>query len=352
MTAVHQLLPVLTSGDAIGGAVLTTRRMLTELGYSSEIYADVIAERLSSAARPASELRGRVHPGDAVVYHLSVGSPLATLFASLPARRVVVYHNITPPRYFESTSPRVVLQLIEGRRQLGELAGRTELCIADSEYNATEARQCGFPTVVVVPPPVDLARLRPVPAAPTTPPYALFVGRFAVNKRHDTLIRCLAVLAADGLPLRLVLVGTAADNRDYVSALRTFAGRLGVSEQLEIHADRISDAGLRRMYRGASLFVTASEHEGFCVPLVEAMSFHLPVVARAAAAIPATLGDAGLLIDGDDPLLMAAVIARVMQDEPLRRRMVASGQQRLAAFAHPVIETQLANALISVGIRP
>ncbi len=287
-----------------------------------------------------------------MIYHLSVGSRLASLFATTSAHRVVVYHNITPPQYFQSTNPAVTVQLISGREQLAALAAGTELCIADSDYNAAEARDRGYPNVVVIPPPVNLDRLRPVPATALSPPYALFVGRFAVNKRHDTLIRCLAILAAQGVEMRLVLVGPADDNRPYVDALRGLAERLDVSQRLEMHAGRVSDGHLRELYRRAALFVTASEHEGFCVPLLEAMAFHLPVVARAAAAIPSTLSGAGLLIEGDDPLLMASAIGRILQDEPLRHRLVAAGQARLADFAHGAIKAAVAAALKDVGVTP
>jgi glycosyltransferase involved in cell wall biosynthesis len=350
VNAVHQLLPVFTPGDAIGGAVTATRNMLLELGYRSDIYADVIDQRLSALARPVVMLHDTMRSSDAVLYHLSMGSRLAALVSSMPGHKVVVYHNITPPEYFYPTNPAVALQLIAGRQQLHDLATRADLCIADSEYNAAEARECGYRNVVVIPPPVDLARLRPVAASPVEPPYALFVGRFALNKRHDTLIRCLAILTAEGVDLRLVLVGPADDNRAYVSALRALANRLDVQDRLDIHAGRVSDSRLRELYLGASLFASASEHEGFCVPLVEAMAFHLPVVARAAAAVPATLGDAGLLIEGDDPLLMAAAIARLLRDEPLRRHLSAAGQLRMARFGSDSIKLGLTAALSRAGI--
>jgi glycosyltransferase involved in cell wall biosynthesis len=350
VTAIHQLLPVFTPGDAIGGAVTATQQMLGELGYQSDIYADIIDHRLAGAARPAAALHDTMRAADTVLYHLSVGSRLAAVFWSLPGHKVVVYHNITPPEYFYPTNPAVALQLIAGRRQLHDLSARAELCIADSDYNAAEARGCGYRRVVVIPPPVDLTRLQPVAASPVAPLYALFVGRFAINKRHDTLIRSLAILAAEGVDLRLVLVGPADDNRAYVKALRSLADRLGVQDRVDIHAGRVSDGRLRELYRGASLFATASEHEGFCVPIVEAMAFHLPVVARAAAAVPATVDGAGLLVEGDDPLLMAAAIHRVIRDEPLRRHLTAAGQVRLEPFGRDDIKAGLAAALTGAGI--
>jgi glycosyltransferase involved in cell wall biosynthesis len=157
---------------------------------------------------------------------------------------------------------------------------------------------------------------------------------------------------AEGVDLRLVLVGPADDNRAYVTALRGLAQRLELGDRLDIEAGRVSDGRLRELYRQASLFVTASEHEGFCVPLVEAMAFHLPVVARAAAAIPSTLAGAGLLIDGDDPLLMAAAMGRVLSDGALRAHLTAAGDRRVHELSGERIERALATALHGVGIDP
>ncbi len=352
MTSVDQLLPVFSSGDAIGGAVRRTRAMLENLGFESSIFADVIDQRLAAEAAPAAELAARPGGDGVVMYHLSVGSSTADLFRAVRARRVVVYHNITPPSYFEDTNPMVRGTLELGREQLTALAPAVALCIADSEYNAAEARAAGYGNVIVIPPPVDLHRLRPQPGAPASPPEVLFVGRFAVNKRHDTLVRALAVLLADGIEVRLVLVGTANDNGPYVAALKALATRLGVSGNVDFRDEHVSDDELRRIYRRAAVFATASEHEGFCVPLVEAMAFYLPIVAREAAAIPDTLAGAGLLIDDDDPLLWAAALRRVLEDDALRAGLIAAGRRRFAAFEPSVIQARLGAALRDLGVNP
>lgn len=352
MTAVHQALPVLSSGDAIGGAVLLTQKMLRELGYSSEVFAEVLDQRLRGRARPAGELAEILDPSSVVMYHLSLGSALAHQLASSPARCVVVYHNITPPHYFEATNPTVVRLLHEGREQLAMLAGRAELCIAVSDFNASDAREAGYARIVVVPPPVDLQRLRPRPSKPQTPPYALFVGRFALNKRHDVLIRALAALAAEGLDLRLVLAGTADDNRAYTAALSRMAARLGVASRLEMHDQRITDDALAHLYACASLFATASDHEGFCVPLLEAMAFDLPIVARDAGAIPDTLAGAGLLLQDDDPLLWAAALRRLLLDSSLAATLVQRGGQRVQDFSHDRVRQRLSDVLRGAGITP
>lgn len=352
MTSVDQLLPVFSSGDAIGGAVRRTRAMLQNLGFTSQIFADVIDHRLASETAPAADLAARRDGNGVVFYHLSVGSPMADLFRSLGALRVVVYHNITPPKYFEDTNPMVRGTLELGREQLSALAADVALCIADSEYNAAEARQAGYARVIVIPPPIDLHRLRPRPGTPVTPPVILFVGRFAVNKRHDTLIRALAVLIADGAAVRLALVGAANDNGPYVTALKALAERLGVSDHVEFHDQHVSDDELRRLYQRAAVFATASEHEGFCVPLVEAMAFDLPIVARDAAAIPGTLAGAGLLLDDDDPLLWAAALRRTLEDSALRDGLIAAGRHRFASFEPAVIQERLGAALRDIGVSP
>ena len=352
MTSVDQLLPVFSSGDAIGGAVRRTRAMLRNLGYESRIFADVIDRRLASQTAPVADLAARRGSASAVMYHLSVGSRMADLFRSVSALRVVVYHNITPARYFEDTNPMVRSTLELGREQLAALAPAVTLLIADSEYNAAEARDAGYGKVIVIPPPVDVYRLRPHPGTPATPPAILFVGRFAVNKRHDTLIRALAVLLADGVDARLILVGAANNNQTYVVALKALATRLGVAGHVDFRDEHVCDDELRRLYQRAAVFATASEHEGFCVPLVEAMAFDLPIVARDAAAIPGTLAGAGLLLDDDDPLLWAAALRRMLGDAALRGGLVTAGRRRFATFEPAAIQEKLGAALRDIGVTP
>ncbi len=351
--AVHQLLPVFSYGDAIGAATSRTRTMLHELGYRSETFADVIDHRLAAQARPARELLAELRPGDAVLYRLSIGSPLAALVERCGARRVVVYHNITPARYFAGTNPRVTYWLERGRADLRRLAPLADLVIGDSTYNLDEAREAGARQGVVVPPPVDLERLAPRPNRPGSPPTVLFVGRIAPNKRPDTLIRALAALRATSRPdARLTLVGTADDTDTYARRLRLLAAQLGVADAVEIGAARIDDAALGAAYAGAAVFATASEHEGFCVPLVEAMAFSLPAVAFAAGAVPETAGGSALLLDDRDPLLWAEALQRAMGDEPLREALIRRGAQRLADFRPEALRDRLSAALREAGITP
>jgi glycosyltransferase involved in cell wall biosynthesis len=351
--AVHQLLPVFSYGDAIGGAVLQMRGMLRRLGFRSSIYADLIDRRLGREACPATDLAGRMTRDDVLVYHLSIGSPLARLVEATPARRVIVYHNLTPPEFYRGTSPRVVYWLERGERELRRLAPLADLVVGDSTYNLEAPLAAGARRHTVIPPPVDLSRLAPRPSSPRCPPVVLFVGRIAPNKRQEELIRVIAATRATTLPeARLVLAGSADDTGGYLAGLRSLAGRMGVAEAVEIPGRRLTDAELGAHYAAATVFACASDHEGFCIPLLEAMAFSVPVIARAAGAVPETLGGAGVLVESGDPLVWAELLARMAEDRRLRAELAAAGLRRLADFSEQAITARLAEALRGIGVAP
>ncbi len=345
MTAVHQLLPVLSPGDAIGQAVLRMRAALQDAGVGSEIFAEEVDQRFQTAAHPSVELPGRVAADDVVLYHLSIGARSATLLERLRCRRVIVYHNITPAHYYRAVSPRVAHWLDQGRRDLARLAPAAELGVANSEYNAAELRAAGCTDTLVIPPPVDLRRLEPRPSHPSSPPLLLFVSRLAPNKRQDHLVRVLAALRGTAQPeATLTLAGGWDDTETYAAGLRRLAADLGVAGAVSIPG-RLSDQELGDLYARAGVSVCASEHEGFGMHFLEAWAFEVPVVARAAAAVPETVGDAGVLLRSDDPLVWAATADRVIRDQGLRRRLQERGRRRLARFSDQKLSAGLAEML-------
>jgi glycosyltransferase involved in cell wall biosynthesis len=352
VTAIHQLVPVLSPGDAIGQAVRRMRSALRRAGFRSEVFADEIHQRLLGEARPAAALDQAVTPDDVVVYHLSIGAASAQRFARLGCRRVIAYHNITPAHYYRPTSPRVARWLDQGRRDLARLAPNVELAIADSAYNEQELRGAGCPATMVIPPPVDLARLAPRPAAGTVPARLIFVSRLAPNKRQEQLIRVLAALRGCWQPqATLVLPGGWDDCESYVAGLRRLARELGVADAVELPG-RLDDRRLGDLYAGASVAVCASEHEGFGMHVLEAWAFGLPLVARAAAAVPETVGDAGILLDTADPLVWAAVVDRVTVDPALRRHLVERGRRRLDRFSDASFADRMAELLDRLHLTP
>ena len=350
--AVHQLLSDFAVGDAIGTITLQTRTMLRSLGFASEIYANVIDDGLRHEARPAARIDEDLGHTDAVIYRLSIGSPLARRVARLRNPRVIVYHNITPPAYFRAANPRVAQRLQAGREELAMLVPRVDLCIGDSAFNAEEMRLLGAHRGAVVPPLVDLQRLHPRPSQPQAAPLLVCVSRVAPNKCHDDLIRALAALRRTAQPdARLAIVGRSTDTEDYVAALRRLAADLGVADAVD-WPGRLDDAEVGDLYARAAVYLCASEHEGFCVPLLEAMAFDVPIVAYAAAAVPDTLGGAGILLRNKEPLLWAATIDRVVSDTALRQVMIDRGRRRLEDFSAGTIRRQLQDALGSIGVVP
>jgi glycosyltransferase involved in cell wall biosynthesis len=345
MTRVHQLLPVLSPGDAIGQCVLRIQDVLREQGIGGEIFAEATHQTLLHRSRPAAEIEAVAGSEDVVVYHLSIGARCAAMMERTPARRVLYYHNITPREFYEDVSPRVAYWIDRGRQDLGRLAPLCDLGIAASAFNETELTAAGCTATFVVPPPVDLARLQPRPATPAAPPELLFVSRLAPNKRHDDLLRFLAATRAAGHPdARLIIPGGSDDTAGYAAGLRRLAADLGIADAVDMPMRRVSDAEISEHYERASVVVCASAHEGFGMPVLEAMAFDVPVVAYAAGAIPETTGGAAILLETRDPLVWAGVIDRVLDDHALRSALISRGRRRLADFTDARLRERLHDA--------
>jgi len=253
--------------------------------------------------RPLSEYGADGSRG-LLVYHASIGEPTVSAFLlSRPEPIVLVYHNITPARYFEGIDDTFAELLVLGRMELESIRHRVTLAIADSQFNASELEAIGYNDVRVIRPVVDPYRLvHTIPDAATLNhfdvafdgPKLLFVGQLLPHKRPDLLVKAMHVAATYfGLEARLLLVGQNRFAR-YADAISAQIRELNL---LHVHVvGSVDDARLAAMFRRAVAFVTVSEHEGFCVPLLEAMAFDVPVLARACAAVPETMGDGGLLL--------------------------------------------------------
>lgn len=271
-------------------------------------------------------------PDDVLLIHYSAYAPRLRPLLDLPNPKLLVHHNVTPARWLWAYDSMLAVQCAVGRVQLGEFAQGVDLACGVSEYNARELREAGAERVEVLPLLVDPARLgAPGPADPPGPPTLLFVGRLVPHKRHDELIRTLSLLRAGPVPdARLVIVGEPLSDA-YRMAL------VALGEELAPGAvtweSSLSAAALADRFRAAHAFVCLSEHEGFCIPLLEAFHFGLPVVARAAAAVPEVAAAAALLLTEDDDALVAAeATAAVLTDPGLRDDLRTRGRHRLDAY--------------------
>jgi L-malate glycosyltransferase len=334
VTAVHQVIPVLAGADAVGSHTLLVRAALRAAGFESEVFAEDVHRDVAGEARPVRQL-GRRSAADLLLYQCSTGTKLTDWLLARPEPLAVDYHNITPASYFERWEPEAARNMRRARTDLHRLAPRTALALADSTFNAEELAGAGFPPAVVVPPLLDLGAVaaRPDPGTAAvlrrarTGAHWLFVGRLAPNKCQHDLIAALAVARRLHDPgARLTLVGSATSEA-YRDAVEALADDLGVGGAVTF-TDRIGPAELAAHWLDADVFVCLSEHEGFCVPVVEAMHAGVPVVAYAAGAVPETVGGAGVLLDGKDPVLVATAVARLLAD-PLRRgELVDAGKAR------------------------
>jgi glycosyltransferase involved in cell wall biosynthesis len=358
VTAIHQFVPTLAPRDAVGTHYLSVQDALRDAGYRSDIYAFEAKDDLRRHARPYRDFTGGRSGEDTwILYHSSVGSPVGDFVLERSEPLLLDYHNITPASFFQAWEPSVVGVLQLGRRQLARLAPRAALGLADSSFNAQELRDLGAAATQVVPIMLDVATLDHVPDPAVNERIGkakadggtdwLFVGRIAPNKAQHDIVKAFAAYRRFHDPAaRLHLVGGSSSHR-YQTALQEFVAALGLQQSVDLTGP-VSGAALSSYYEACDVFVVCSEHEGFLVPLLEAMHHRLPVVAFASSAIPETLGNAGLLLDTKDPVTVAAAVDRVVTDVPLRDAMVNAGIARLDEFDVARSRRKLLDALTPV----
>jgi L-malate glycosyltransferase len=350
--AVHQIVPNFDLGDAIGNHVRALRRLLREWGVASDVYAQYIHERLAKDARFYTRYREVSSPDTVCLFHFSIGSEVTSYFAGLPDRKVLVYHNITPAEYFVGVNARVADRCRRGRQDLLRLVAVTDLALGVSEFNRRELEAAGFRRTGVLPIMLDWSAYEHPPVPGLAEAYAgrrclLYVGRIAPNKRIDDLIKTYYFYRRLDPASRLLVVGSAVDTEGYLAGCQKLAAELGVLDGV-VFTGGVSQADLCTYYRLASVYLSMSEHEGFCVPLLEAMHFGVPIVAYAAAGVPGTLGGAGLAVDGKEFPVLAELIHRVVAEPALRDRIVAGQRERLRAFDREAIGAQLRGHLASL----
>jgi glycosyltransferase involved in cell wall biosynthesis len=338
---IDQFVPTLAPKDAIGSHVLNARDALRRAGFESDIWAEEIARPLRGEAGDFRDYARSAPSGDQIiVYHASIHSRMAPFLGDGRQRLVVDYHNITPSRFFAGWDPLSEARMDLGRVELRGLAGRAELALADSPYNQAELIEAGYPATAVCPIIIDYGPADPDPVALEDLQQQrslggtrwLFVGRLAPNKcQHDVIGAFAVYRRLFDSRATLTLVGGSAAPR-YEQALHQLVTDLGLDGTVQF-AGSIPTGRLAALYRTADVLVCLSEHEGFCVPIIEAMAAGVPVVAWAAAAVPDTAGSAALLLDDKDPLVVACTVDRLVSDPALRSDLVTSGLARARHFS-------------------
>ncbi len=344
---IDQWVPTLHRGDAIGDSARLMRDAFRRWGHEADVYALELDDDLEGDGRRYADFV----PGgedDIVLFHYALPSPLTQAFVGHRGRRIVLYHNITPPEFFEGFEPEMVRICRLGREELQTLKGQADLALADSEFNRLELAALGFEHTGVLPIFLDFARYKEAPnpvllhqlsGGPTN---LLFVGRLAPNKKQDDLIRLLVYWRRFISPdVRLVLVGKLPREHAYYDALQRLFYDHGLTSLEVLFLGHVTHDDLLACYHAAHLFVSMSEHEGFGVPLVEAMLLDVPILAYRATAVGYTLGEAGVQFAEKRLDEMAELGHLLVTDASLRTAVLAGQRRRLAAFEPSTVEASL-----------
>lgn len=352
--AIHQFIPSFVAGTAVGNHTLQVRALLQHLGFRSEVYVGEVSEELQAISHPFRSFQGDAPAW--LLYQASTGSPMVEFLIQRREPKIVNYHNMTPASLFGPWEPQVGAELALGRQQLAELAPVAALGIADSTYNREELDVLGCRRTVVAPilldlgasaAPADGATLERLLSKAGSGTTWLFVGRIAPNKAQHDLIKALAVYRRTfDHGARLLLVGGSSSHA-YLTALQRFCAAFDLQDAVDF-VGAVTDEELAAYYAAADVFVCASDHEGFCVPLLEAMHHRLPIVAYASTAVPETLGAGGLALKSKEPAILATAVHRVVSDRALAARLIESGCRRVADFDLSATRASFASAISSL----
>jgi glycosyltransferase involved in cell wall biosynthesis len=344
---INQWVPAAHRGDAIGDSARRVRGMLRAAGHDSDLFALTMDEELRGDVRLMSEWDSRL--GDVTIFHFALPSPMTEAFAGVRGVRILQYHNITPAHFFAPYDPNLFRLAALGRRELATLVGRVDLALGDSEFNRRELESLGFERTGVLPIAVNTDRITNAPRRPALETVLgdglinfLFVGRIVPNKRIEDHIRLAEVYKRNvDSYYRFVFVGRYDGLPRYYDQVRALIDRYQMLPERFWFTGPVPDEDLATFYRWADVYISLSEHEGFCVPLVEAMAADVPVVAYAAGAVPETLGGAGVLFSPKDLELAAEAMGMLVYDRGFRESVIDGQRQRLLAFSTQSIERQL-----------
>lgn len=358
MFKVGLLSPSLTTADAVSNDVLGMYDVLTRQGHDVRLYCESHSlrhARISELSRIESFLS---KPADVLIYHYSRGWDRGLeLLRRLKCRRAIKYHNVTPARYFAGFSTHDEELCAAGRKQLGDLvATNCDLYMSASAFSMQELLELGAreSSVFVVPPFHHIDRLSEISTDQETmrrfsdgSANILFVGRVVPHKGLLQLIEIFAhYYYGCNENSRLIIVGKGGEGlSSYSRLLKRAVEKLGLNGAV-VFTGGVSDKALKAFYQLAGVFVTASEHEGFCVPLVEAMSMKLPIAAYASTAIPETVGNAGIVWEERDPVLLAESVDRCLRDRAVSEALGARGFHRYETrFSNQKIESSFLKAM-------
>ena len=355
MTKIIQIVPSLSYGDAIGNNILAIDKMLKRAGYCSVIYAEIIDGRLPKGTARNIKKMTKLNEDDVVIYHFSIGANMTYLFAGLKCKKVILYHNITPKEYFERYSFDSWKMCKEGEEQRRFLADKVDYCLAVSEYNKQDLINSGFTCKIdVLPILIRFSDYEKKANEELIQKYNdgytnfFFTGRISPNKcLQDVINAFYHYKKYYNSNTRLFIVGNDSGMEKYAKDLMQYVSKLGLVDDV-VFTGHVKFDDILAYYKVSDVFLCMSEHEGFCVPLAEAMYFKLPIVAYDSSAIAETMGNGGFILKEKNPLKTAGVIDYIMKNDIFRQEIIKNQEIRLEDFNEKKIEKTLLTNLQTI----
>lgn len=351
---IFQLVSKLLTGDGIGNDVIAIDKIFKKKGYNTKIYAIVIDENVPCEIADSIENLPKLHKKDVILYHFAVACGLDDIIDSLPCIRILVYHNITPPYFFEGYSNSWYQVCKDGISHINKFKNKFDLCIADSEYNKQNLIEMGYRCSIKVVPIIIPFEKYMVKMDKTQDEFLLkhedillFTGRICPNKKQEDVIKVFYYYKKYyNNKAKLFFVGSYDGMESYYNKLLEYIDTLKVEDVY--FSGRVSFDDLLLYYQMADVFLCMSEHEGFCIPLIEAMHFELPIVAYDCTAIPYTLGNSGIMVKDKQFLVIAGIINKIINDKKLNEQIILDQNERLSCYAEEIVESKLLQAIYSV----
>lgn len=350
---IYQVLPTISYGDAVGNDALAILNILIDQGYETAIYAEGIDKRVDSKFVYSLKKFPKVYEKDIVLYHFSIGTELNYWIAKLKCRKILIYHNVTPFTFFKDYNRQLYNLTYQGKEGLEYLKDKIDYCWADSEFNKNDLIKNGYKCKIdVLPIIIPFQDYEKNPNNQVLKKYdddwvnILFVGRIVPNKKFEDIIKAFYYYKTFiNAKSRLILVGSHLGNEIYYNKLLAYVFQLGLSDVLFTGHIRFDE--ILAYYKIADVFLSMSEHEGFCVPLIESMYFDLPIIAYNAAAVPDTLNGSGILISEKNPALVAKLIESLVLDKGFRQSIISEERIRLEDYSYKKISSKLIELLKS-----
>lgn len=341
-----QLLPTIAYGDAVGNDTMALREALQEFGYETHIYAEIIDKRRTEDFIHYYTELPKLGKDDLIIYHFSTGSAVMTsILQEVDCRKIMIYHNITPGHFFEDYDPGVQILVDSGREELARIKDLFEVCICDSAYNMEDLKAIGYECPMEVLPILipfedyDKEPSKNIIAEFKEEGYTnfLFVGRVVPNKKQEDVIRAFAYYHNYyNEKSRLFLVGNPVIGK-YMQRLALYAAKFGLADEIKFTGS-IPFRDILAFYSIADVFLCMSEHEGFCVPLVEGMYFNIPVLAYGEAAVTETMGEGTGRIDDKSPAYVAACADYVIKHPEVREKLILAQRKCMEKFDNKAIK--------------